>query len=755
MSLLPPTAQTSSLQSSPRISIPSSTRRAAGEPAESTSAGVSPTNQTLQNSFTSDHDHGYLSSSVSSLFRRQGRDVGHAVNVSSPTSRASSVDRRSDTPSWIDKYSPRPWKMTPRKKEPVPKEQTEAYLRTEARVKLAVDVIKHTARGALEVAEEVGELLPGLGIAAKLLSNIWDAVEGVDSNRLACLRLTERCAEILLAVNEELDEAEEVVGHEMQLPLERLEESFSQFHGFLVEQNTQPFWARYLKRDEILEKIDNCDKALNDALFLFNMRIQLRLMANIKGLARPHESVAPRGLELEVTDNEEPSPLDEVDSEFGDFKNLDSDVDPPSPSLQSVPLDDLAIEEASNIRNFLRTLQEHQNRLDRARDSSDIRQLLSSALKSDTNQEMIRILQMGKHDMLHAIRYFLEAWDTRPLHSHVPGSSRLPPLKDLPRIRSMTWPLDEKQGNLLDKEYLDPDILRGPLNVGLPSWTINKSQVTCQELIGHGFFSRVYKGTWRHRTVAIKILESSTPRDLFISEFEVWKTLNHPNVLRLLGMSDPAGPGKLWFFVSPFMRNGTLPQYLKRLEWEFAGLGFHENTNRSMALELARFVLEIARGMEYLHDCRVVHGDLKGANILMDNDSRCVLADFGHSKFTSQITHSDPKPNHGFRWQSPELMAGRSLLSRENDIYAYAITSVEVLTMGSLPWPMLPDDLVKIRVLDKKERPPYPVSLTNSLGIGDIIERCWDTAPMERPSFSKVVRELELATQRRARGTSA
>ena len=108
----------------------------------------------------------------------------------------------------------------------------------------------------------------------------------------------------------------------------------------------------------------------------------------------------------------------------------------------------------------------------------------------------------------------------------------------------------------------------------------------------------------------------------------------------------------------------------------------------------------------------------QGANILIDRQFRCIIADFGHSKEFSQIDFTNAKHAReyqlviyflcvnvhfvtldGFRWQSPELMAEHSLLTKENDIYAYAITCVEILTMGSLPWPMIPDDLVRKRVL--------------------------------------------------------
>lgn len=669
-------------------------------------------------------------------------ELSSPINVSPATSRTTSLDRRSDsTPSWIEKkFSPRPWNVTPRKKVPVPHEQTEAYLRTKARVDLALDVVSLGARTALEIAGEIGEVLPGLGVTARLLSNIWDAVEGVDSNRLACLRLTERCAEILLAVHEELedDEFEERVRHEFEMPIRRLDESFTQFQVFLEKQNSQPFWKKYLRREEILEEIETCDQALSDALFLFNMRTQFRLMKNIKNLAGSHEH---EGL---LTSGPIPVPQDSSlsdidDPEIEEFKNIPmTPLSPTSPTA----VDDLAVEEAHHIRNFLRTLQERQNELDRAYDLSDIRQLLFTALNAKNNQEMIHVLQMGKHDMLHAIRYFLEIWDSR-VNSR--AGSKLPLPKGFSKNRSLTWPLDEKESSLLDRGYLDSDILQGPVNINIPSWTISKSQVSCQEFIARGFFSQVYKGTWRHRTVAIKVVEASTPRLDFLNEFEVWKDLTHPNILRLFGTSSSDGPESQRFFVSPYMRNGNLPQYLKRLEWEFGGIRLYENSLPKISLDLMRFMLEIARGMEYLHDRQVVHGDLKGANVLVDNDLKCVLADFGHSKFTRQITHSDPKPNHGLRWQSPELMAGKSLLSRENDVYAYAVTSVEVLTMGSLPWPSLADDVVKDSVLGHGERPPYPLALGRSLGIEHIVNGCWSTAPMARPSFSRVVRDLETA----------
>ncbi|KAE9386265.1 kinase-like protein [Gymnopus androsaceus JB14] len=122
------------------------------------------------------------------------------------------------------------------------------------------------------------------------------------------------------------------------------------------------------------------------------------------------------------------------------------------------------------------------------------------------------------------------------------------------------------------------------------------------------------------------------------------------------------------------MRNGSLPERLKRLEWDGSMASqasmVSEMYGDSSEPDLLRFMVQISRAMEYMHSALVVHGDIKGANVLLDNDLRCVLADFGHSKNISQISYANAKHAHGLHWQSPELMAGHSLLTKQNNIYA-------------------------------------------------------------------------------------
>ena len=174
--------------------------------------------------------------------------------------------------------------------------------------------------------------------------------------------------------------------------------------------------------------------------------------------------------------------------------------------------------------------------------------------------------------------------------------------------------------------------------------------------------------------------------DLFVREIEIWKTLRHLNVLRLYGASSASGDPP-WFFVSPYMKNGNLAQHLKWVELNerpsylgidmgsspmplspirsslsslrsgtFPALWTASQTRRDLTppgtrgnsitpedtvllreWDLFRFMHEIAKGMEYLHREGVLHGDLKGANVLVDDNYRCVISDFGQSEMKSEV----------------------------------------------------------------------------------------------------------------------
>ncbi|KAF8602919.1 kinase-like protein, partial [Ceratobasidium sp. AG-I] len=138
----------------------------------------------------------------------------------------------------------------------------------------------------------------------------------------------------------------------------------------------------------------------------------------------------------------------------------------------------------------------------------------------------------------------------------------------------------------------------------------------------------------------------------------------HLRVVKLLGMASFRGQIAM---ISPWMANGTMPQYLD----SNPSAGKHE------------LCMQIAEAVEYLHQEDVVHGDIKGANVLISERGEAKLGDFGNSvlKHASlQFTGSSYVPSFSIRWAAPELLKGNVRSSRPADIYALGMVSVNTLT---------------------------------------------------------------------------
>ncbi|KAK7046148.1 hypothetical protein VNI00_007151 [Paramarasmius palmivorus] len=186
----------------------------------------------------------------------------------------------------------RPWNEDPSKRDDdamkVPPEQAEGWTATRKRVLLAARSVLGTAlditHEALALSADMLEFapVPGLSACARTLLLIWDSLQLVDLNRLQCLRLTERCADILLSVREEVKEAGDQVTEELKMPVLKLTEAFNAVYVFLQKQAHRPFLKRYLKRDEILKQIEGCDAELQEALGMFSLSIQIRILKQVQ-----------------------------------------------------------------------------------------------------------------------------------------------------------------------------------------------------------------------------------------------------------------------------------------------------------------------------------------------------------------------------------------------------------------------------------------------------------------------------------------
>ncbi|XP_071739349.1 uncharacterized protein [Rutidosis leptorrhynchoides] len=226
--------------------------------------------------------------------------------------------------------------------------------------------------------------------------------------------------------------------------------------------------------------------------------------------------------------------------------------------------------------------------------------------------------------------------------------------------------------------------------------TNNFDKVYC---IGSGGYGMVYKADLEHHdvqslsskeenkkgarpkrrsTVAIKRImnrQDDQGEQGFLAELELLTSCNHCNIVSLLGFSRQ---NKEMILVYEYLTNGSLDDYLASAERKV-------NLNWCHRLQIC---LDIAKGLEYLHTNRegkprIIHRDIKSANILLDESWNAKIADFGLSKFhpTNQLA-STILTKHAVGTEvylDPEYMStGR--YKKESDVYSFGVVLFEILS---------------------------------------------------------------------------
>ncbi|XP_058193473.1 protein NSP-INTERACTING KINASE 1-like [Rhododendron vialii] len=268
-----------------------------------------------------------------------------------------------------------------------------------------------------------------------------------------------------------------------------------------------------------------------------------------------------------------------------------------------------------------------------------------------------------------------------------------------------------------------------------------------KHIIGKGGFGNVYKGYLRDGTVvAVKRLKdgnTSGGEIQFQTEVEMISLAVHRNLLRLYGFCMTASERLL---VYPYMSNGSVASCLKAkpaLDW-----------GRRKIIALGA-----ARGLLYLHeqcDPKIIHRDVKAANILLDDNCEAVVGDFGLAKL---LDHRDSHVTTAVRGTvghiAPEyLSTGQS--SEKTDVFGFGILLLELITGqralefgksanqkgAMLDWVKKIHQEKKLDTLvDKDMKNNYDrIELEEMVQVALI---CTQFLPSHRPKMSEVVRMLE------------
>ncbi|KAL0069383.1 hypothetical protein AAF712_003406 [Marasmius tenuissimus] len=173
-------------------------------------------------------------------------------------------------------------------------------------------------------------------------------------------------------------------------------------------------------------------------------------------------------------------------------------------------------------------------------------------------------------------------------------------------------------------------------------------------------------------------------------------------------------------------------------------------------------ILDISAGMAHLHECEIVHGDIKGANVLVNEAGRALLADFGLAitvaESTTRAKPSTSEMKGSIRWMAPELFRSSNGIRAtmgggkdrtykfSRDVYAFAMHRprayelVEQVITGKPPFAELTDPTVMYEVMVNNARPsrPSPGNYWCPDNVWTLVERCWAQRPQDRPTASEV-----------------
>ncbi|KII88351.1 hypothetical protein PLICRDRAFT_621516 [Plicaturopsis crispa FD-325 SS-3] len=226
----------------------------------------------------------------------------------------------------------------------------------------------------------------------------------------------------------------------------------------------------------------------------------------------------------------------------------------------------------------------------------------------------------------------------------------------------------------------------------------------------------------------------------------VWDHLHHRHVTPFWGICYDQGYGPVPSLVCPYFKNGDLLYYLKT----------HQNVDR-MAL-----VRQAAAGLEYMHRHRVVHGDIKAANILINDNFEACLSDFGLSRILDVSGFTTNAMAGTFRWMAQELLRTNGAddedrtprVTTASDIWAFAMTVLEILTTR-LPYCDVRSDVAVLLAVNEGARPARHSYPEISDDIWDILQACWVADPDLRPAMSTLLPDLVRGRRQRRRSASA
>lgn len=293
------------------------------------------------------------------------------------------------------------------------------------------------------------------------------------------------------------------------------------------------------------------------------------------------------------------------------------------------------------------------------------------------------------------------------------------------------------RGAKVPKTRKTPMVVANPREV--PEYELNPLELQVRKSDG------ITKGTyqvakWNGTKVSVKILDkdsSSDPESInaFKHELTLLEKVRHPNVVQFVGAVTQNMP---MMIVLEYHPKGDLGSYIQR-------------KGRLSPSKALRFALDIARGMNYLHECKpdpIIHCDLKPKNILLDSGGQLKIAGFGLVRLSkispdkAKIAGPGDNINPANLYMAPEVYKDE-IFDRSVDAYSFGLILYEIIE-GMQPFhPKSSEEALRMMCLERNRPPFKSKSKSYPPDLKELIEECWDPEPVVRPTFSEIIVRLD------------
>ncbi|KAJ0009448.1 hypothetical protein NQD34_001150 [Periophthalmus magnuspinnatus] len=211
-----------------------------------------------------------------------------------------------------------------------------------------------------------------------------------------------------------------------------------------------------------------------------------------------------------------------------------------------------------------------------------------------------------------------------------------------------------------------------------------------------------------------------------MDEALIMASVEHPHLVRLLGVClSPTIQ-----LVTQLMPHGCLLDYV------------HEHKDHIGSQLLLNWCVQIAKGMMYLEERRLVHRDLAARNVLVKSPNHIKITDFGLARLLDadekEYNADGGKVGMPIKWMALECIHYRKF-THQSDVWSYGVTIWELMTFGGKPYDGIPTREIP-DILEKGERLPQPPICT--IDVYMVMVKCWMIDADSRPKFKELAAEF-------------